>query len=119
MCRIPALLFDPELLVPIKIDITFSGARYVDSFCWKLYDSMMSPEEFAARTCADLSLSVGFQHKIALQISEQITAYRDIISMFQLDDRLGDLWQKAIPEKIQMMIGIRFNCIDCNMIVFV
>lgn len=46
---LPSILFGHDTLIPIKIDITISGARYVDTFCWKLYNSISTPDEFAWR----------------------------------------------------------------------
>ncbi len=114
MTGISTFLLDPELLVPIKIDITYKGARYVDSFCWKLYNSVLSVEDFASRTSADLSLPAGFQYKIALQMDEQIASYRDVLSIFYMDDKLNETWQRVVPGPMHMLVGIRFNSIDCK-----
>jgi hypothetical protein len=51
---IPEFLKERDVLIPVKCDVTFGGARFVDSFSWNLYHSMMTPAEFASRTCADL-----------------------------------------------------------------
>ena len=69
---LPALLTD-DLIVPIKVDVAVKGARYVDSFCFKLFDALMTPGEFAARTCADLNLPDAFQHRIAHRTRKQST----------------------------------------------
>ena len=64
---------EEDVLVPLKVDISYRGARYVDSFCWNCNPKTnnMSPYEFGCITCADVNLPDGFQWKIALQIQEQ------------------------------------------------
>jgi len=112
--QLPSFLFDADLLVPLKLDITVKGARYVDSFCWNVFNSLLTPEEFAARTCADLSLPPAFQHKIALQITEQVDSFRDIISVLHAGGQGNQVVAEAIPSPIQMMVGLRYNTIDCE-----
>lgn len=51
---LPAFLRDDEIIAPLKCDVTMAGARYVDTFSWNIYNSAISPDEFASRTCADL-----------------------------------------------------------------
>ena len=95
--QLPSILVGDSVLLPVKIDITISGnfisaiqyflsipqsshfsekfttgARYVDTFCWKLYNSMLTPDQFAWRLCTDLNLPLCFQSRISLQISEQV-----------------------------------------------
>ena len=64
--NLPAILREENILIPIKIDITTNGARIVDSFCWSIYNSYMSIDEFALHTCIDLNLPSAFQNKIML-----------------------------------------------------
>jgi hypothetical protein len=52
--HVPGIFRDEDILVPLKCDITMAGARFVDTFCWGLYKSGITPDEFAARTAADL-----------------------------------------------------------------
>lgn len=74
---LPRWLTEEITLVPLKIDITYRGARYVDSFCWNINEktNLMSPYEFACRTALDLGLPEGFPMKIALQIEEEGDIY--------------------------------------------
>lgn len=78
-------LNEDDMLVPLKIDISCKGARYVDSFCWNCNPetNTMSAYEFSCRTCADVGLPDGFQWKIAMQIQEQIDAYRILIDILR------------------------------------
>lgn len=49
----PWFLARSGYIVPINVDITYFGARYVDAFCWDTTSSYTSPDEFAAQTCYD------------------------------------------------------------------
>ena len=44
----------------------------MDTFCWKLYNSFLTPDQFAWRLCNDLNLPQCFQSRISMQISEQV-----------------------------------------------
>ena len=68
---IPAFL-KGNVLVPLKIDVTYNGARLVDTFSWNLYNSCMTIDEFALMTCVDLNLSNGFQEKIKQPLAEEL-----------------------------------------------
>lgn len=96
-----------------QVDITYSGCRLVDSFCWDCLSSLTA-YEFAARTCVDLNLPEGFRWKFAVQIQEQIDAFLCILSALKY--RTADLDSKirkvfSVPQCIT--IGIRFNTLDC------
>ena len=108
---LPALLTD-DLIVPIKVDVAVKGARYVDSFCFKLFDALMTPGEFAARTCADLNLPDSFQHRIAFQIEEQLNSYKEIIALLRSNGVDNEKWLKIISEPIDMLVGLRHNAVD-------
>ena len=109
--NLPAFLTD-DLIVPIKIDVAVKGARYIDSFCYKLFDALMTPEEFAARTCADLNLPDAFQFRIAFQIQEQINSYREIITMLRVNGVDNEKWLKLVSVPLDMMVGLRHNAVD-------
>ena len=53
---LPIFTNNDEVLVPIKIDTTHKGARYVDSFIWDICQPILTADEFATRTCCDLNL---------------------------------------------------------------
>ena len=72
----------------------------------------MSPDEFSARTCSDMSLPPAFNHKISIQITEQISSYREIISLFHSDSLFAHKLLKNIQNPIQMMVGLRHNNLD-------
>ncbi len=79
---LPSLLLDPEMLVPVKIDITYKGARLVDSFCMSIKSSPYDVLEVSWQTCTDYNLPSGFQWRVYLQIQEHIVAYREIVNTF-------------------------------------
>jgi len=109
---IPAFL-KGNVLVPLKIDVTYNGARLVDTFSWNLYNSCMSIDEFALMTCVDLNLSNGFQEKIKQQIQEQVEAFTDIVSMIKTHAaNVVPNWSTKVREHQTITMGIRHNTLD-------
>jgi hypothetical protein len=102
-----------NVLVPLKIDITYNGARMVDNFSWNLYSSCLSVDEFALMTCIDLNLSSGFQEKIRQQVQEQIDAFRDIVDLIRSHGpAIVPNWSKKVREHQVITMGIRHNTLD-------
>jgi hypothetical protein len=101
-----------DVLVPLKIDVTYKGARYVDTFCWDLYHPAMLPEEFAARTCHDLNFPVGFHSKISLQIIEQLQSYAVLLDSVRLFAKCIPNWNFKIKQIQIITIGIRHGPLD-------
>lgn len=109
---IPGILLEEDVLVPLKIDITHSGARLVDTFCWSLYNARCSPQEFSDRLSVDLNLPYPFRQKIALQIEEQVKAYGEIVkTIFSCADKIPN-WANKMQEIQNISIGIRHNTLD-------
>lgn len=109
---IPAVLLEENVLVPIKIDITYSGARLVDTFCWNISRSSQSIRQFADITCSDLNLPNGFRNKVYLQIDEQVKAFRELVNLVQnFADKIPN-WLSKVSEAQTISIGIRHNCVD-------
>ena len=103
---------DKELLIPVKVDITFSGCRLVDSFCWNLL-SPLTTLEFASKTCADLNLPEGFKWKLCLQIQEQVDAFLILLQALQYRSKeLDASIEAAFRQPQQIVIGIRYNMLD-------
>lgn len=111
-CLLPAILSTSNILVPLKIDITFKGARLVDTFCWNLYHPALLPEEFAARTCSDLNLPLSFHQRITLQIQEQLQAYRILIDCILNYAVCIPNWNNKIKQSQIITIGIRHGTLD-------
>ncbi|KAA8490832.1 SWI/SNF-related matrix-associated actin-dependent regulator of chromatin subfamily B member 1-A [Porphyridium purpureum] len=60
-------------LVPIRLDITVDGVRYVDAFSWGFEgDDRVTPEAFAKLLVRDENLSDAFGPRIALAIKQQL-----------------------------------------------
>lgn len=110
--KIPAIMNGKGILIPIKIDLMHSGARLVDTFCWNIDDTLQDVELFAARTCADLSLPVGFAPKISAQITEQIEAYEEVLSLLEYASKVVPRWDAKVQELQTITVGIRHNTLD-------
>jgi SNF5 / SMARCB1 / INI1 len=107
------LYSDRQLLIPLKVDITYSGCRLVDSFCWDCF-STLTPYEFAVKTCHDMNLPEGFKWKFTIQIQEQIDAFMTLIVALQYrTTELDAKIKKAFSAPLQISIGIRYNTLDC------
>ena len=107
---LPALLRGDEILLPLKVDVTIAGARVVDTFCWRLYNSYITPDEFSWRLCSDQNLPLCFQPAIALQIYEQLTAFQEMLASIRLLCAQGirPPWKSLM----HMNIGIRHCTLD-------
>ena len=110
--NIPAILREIELLVPLKIDITYNGTRLVDTFCWNLRQDFITPDFFARKLCDDVGLFCGFRNKIALQIEEQLHSYREIVSLAKGYSHLIPQWSRKIREVQTITLGIRHGILD-------
>jgi hypothetical protein len=111
--NIPAIIRGENVLVPIKVDLTYRGARLVDTFCWNLYHPAMLPEEFVAILCRDLNLPLGFHSRVSLQIIEQIQAYQILVESIKLYAPIAiPNWSKKINQLQPITIGIRHGSID-------
>ncbi|KAI8322779.1 SNF5-domain-containing protein [Martensiomyces pterosporus] len=68
-----------ELLVPIRVELEVGDYRLHDVFVWNAKERIITPEQFAAIYCADLSLPAegksSAQHHIAQLIRQQIAEY--------------------------------------------
>ena len=114
---LPAMLYEEELLVPLKWDITYGGARFVDSFCWPLYGGRscrMSPDEFAARTCSDHNLPNGFHHRMTMQMTEQLDSFRRLVNQLHnlalAQDNVP--WLQRLCDVQEITISIRLNNLE-------
>lgn len=109
---IPGFLRGPNILVPIKLDITYRGARFVDTFCWNLYCPACLPEEFIARTCADMNLPAGFQQRMSQEMTDQLIAYQEIIDCVYRYGPSIPHWEQKISKLQPISIGIRHSTVD-------
>ncbi|RPA77079.1 SNF5-domain-containing protein [Ascobolus immersus RN42] len=69
----------PEVLIPIRIDLDLdSGRRLKDSFLWNLYETLITPDEFAETMAVDLQLPPHMIGKIAEAIRSQLEEYAPV-----------------------------------------
>ena len=61
--------------VIIKLNIHVGNISLVDQFEWDLADEANSPEEFAKKLCADLSLGGEFVTAIVYSIRGQVSVF--------------------------------------------
>ena len=111
---LPYILLEDHILVPIKLDITYCGARLVDSFSWNISnDCYMSINEFSLHTCIDLNLPLGFESKISAQIKEQVDGYKRIIYIISnYAPIVVKGWIDKIHEIQVITLGLRHNSLD-------
>ena len=66
----------PEVLVPIRLDMEIDGHKLRDTFTWNKNEQNITPEQFAEVLCDDLDLpSITFVTAIAQSIRQQIEAF--------------------------------------------
>ncbi|CAH1802018.1 unnamed protein product [Owenia fusiformis] len=66
----------PEVLVPIRLDMEFDGQKLRDCFTWNKNEQQLTPEQFAELLCDDLDLNpINFIPAVAQSIRQQIEAY--------------------------------------------
>ncbi|KAJ1965226.1 Chromatin structure remodeling complex protein sfh1 [Dipsacomyces acuminosporus] len=61
-----------ELLVPIRIELEVGDFRLHDVFVWNAKERIITPEQFAAIYCADLSLPADGKHSAQQHIAQLI-----------------------------------------------
>ena len=112
--QLPYILLEDHILVPIKLDITYCGARLVDSFSWNISNNCyMSINEFSLHTCIDLNLPLGFESKITAQIKEQVDGYKNIIYIItNYAPSVVKGWIDKIHEIQVITLGLRHNSLD-------
>ncbi|KAJ2617019.1 Chromatin structure remodeling complex protein sfh1 [Coemansia sp. RSA 1365] len=68
-----------EILVPIRLELEVGDYRLHDAFVWNANERVITPEQFAAIYCADLSLPaggrMGAQEHIAQVIRQQVAEH--------------------------------------------
>nr|XP_023696470.1 SWI/SNF-related matrix-associated actin-dependent regulator of chromatin subfamily B member 1 isoform X3 [Paramormyrops kingsleyae] len=80
----------PEVLVPIRLDMEIDGQKLRDAFTWNMNEKLITPEMFAEILCDDLDLNpLTFVPAIASAIRQQIESYpTDSILDEQTDQRV-------------------------------
>lgn len=99
-----------DVLVPIKIDVTHGDGRFQDSFCWNLYNSCITPEEFAWQTCVDDNLPSELVTRVVAQLQEQIDAFQSLASLVASCDESAEL-RKSLS-RVVADICVRSNVLE-------
>ena len=99
-----------DILVPIHIEVSSKGCKYVDSFTFPLFDPIISPDDFSQRTCSDLNLPLDFRWKISSQIQHQISCYRELWVAFNVAVNENIFPKENILQNIS--ICVRHNSIE-------
>ncbi|KRX62364.1 SWI/SNF-related matrix-associated actin-dependent regulator of chromatin subfamily B member 1 [Trichinella nativa] len=89
----------PEVLVPIRLDMEVDGFKLRDSFTWNKNESVITPEMFAEILCDDLELPpASFIPAIAQSIRQQLDA-------FCADNLLSDEPDQRVILKLNVHVG--------------
>lgn len=99
-----------DVLVPIKIDVTHGDGRHIDSFCWNLYNSCLTPEEFVWQSCLEENLPCELVPRIVAQLQEQVAAFQSLAALIATsgeDTVLRECLSKVVAE-----VCIRSNVIE-------
>lgn len=84
----------PEVLVPIRLDMEIEGHKLRDTFTWNKNESQITPEQFAEILCDDLDLPpLSFVPAISQSIRQQIEA-------FPTDNLLDDQTDQRVIIKV-------------------
>lgn len=66
----------PEVLVPVRLDMEVDGQKLRDTFCWNKNEQLITPEMFAEVLCDDLDINpTTFVPLISQAIRSQIEAF--------------------------------------------
>ncbi|XP_013380406.1 SWI/SNF-related matrix-associated actin-dependent regulator of chromatin subfamily B member 1 [Lingula anatina] len=89
----------PEVLVPIRLDMEFDGQKLRDCFTWNKNETLITPEQFAEILCDDLDLNpVSFVPAIAQSIRQQMEA-------FPTDNLLEEQKDQRVILKLNIHVG--------------
>jgi len=91
----------PEVLVPIRLDMDIEGQKLRDTFMWNKNDSLLSPEQFAEVLCDDLDLNpLNFVPAIAAAIQQQVESFPN-----ESDNLLKDQKDQRVVLKLNIHVG--------------
>lgn len=89
----------PEVLVPIRLDMEFEGQKLRDCFTWNKNEQLITPEQFAEILCDDLDLNpTHFLPAISQVIRQQIDA-------FPVDNILEEQADQRVIVKLNIHVG--------------
>mmetsp|Transcript_1738 Transcript_1738/g.3263 ORF Transcript_1738/g.3263 Transcript_1738/m.3263 type:complete len:239 (+) Transcript_1738:115-831(+) len=99
-----------DVLVPIKIDVTHGDGRHFDSFCWNLYNSFLTPEEFVWQSCLEENLPSELVPRIVAQLQEQVAAFKSLAALVATSG--DDVALRQRLGKVMTEVCVRSNVIE-------
>ena len=101
---------EADVLVPIKIDISHGKGRYIDSFSWNLYNSMLTPEEFVWKICVEDNLPSELIPRIVSQLREQTDAFSSLVDVIISSGKIDGIVKYM--KNINVEVSVRSNVMD-------
>ncbi|XP_077971154.1 SWI/SNF-related matrix-associated actin-dependent regulator of chromatin subfamily B member 1-A-like isoform X2 [Styela clava] len=91
----------PEVLIPIRLDMEVDGQKLRDTFCWNKNEQLISPEMFAEVLCDDLDINpLTLVPLISQAIRTQIEAYPNAS-----DSLLSEQSDQRVILKLNIHVG--------------
>eukprot|EP00092_Neocalanus_flemingeri_P033429 GFUD01036346.1.p1 GENE.GFUD01036346.1~~GFUD01036346.1.p1 ORF type:complete len:284 (+),score=84.98 GFUD01036346.1:315-1166(+) len=91
----------PEVLVPIRLDMDIEGQKLRDTFTWNKNETMLAAEQFAEVLCDDLDLNpLNFVPAIAAAIQQQVESFPS-----ESDNLLKEQRDQRVVIKLNIHIG--------------
>ena len=112
---LPRLFLEDDILVPLHLDVTLSGTHYTDSLLFPLFDASEPIFDFAASLCVEKDLPSAFAIRIAMQMSEQLEAYADIVTTLlskEVRDFHSSNTEPTIPALQYFKLSVIYKAIE-------
>jgi len=91
----------PEILVPIRLDMDIEGQKLRDTFLWNKNENLLTAEQFAEVLCDDLDLNpLNFVPAIAAAIQQQVESFPS-----ESDNILREQKDQRVVIKLNIHIG--------------
>merc|ERR1712083_179104 len=91
----------PEVLVPIRLDMDIEGQKLRDTFLWNKNETMLAAEQFAEVLCDDLDLNpLNFVPAIAAAIQQQVESFPS-----ESDNLLKEQKDQRVVIKLNIHVG--------------
>jgi len=91
----------PEILVPIRLDMDIEGQKLRDTFTWNKNETMLAAEQFAEVLCDDLDLNpLNFVPAIAREIQQQVESFPS-----ESDNLLKEQKDQRVVLKLNIHVG--------------
>lgn len=79
--QLHAVADSDEVLVPIRFNLEYENFRITDFLLWNANETVITPEQFAAVTCADMDLPSSYAGQIAGAIRSQLADYAAVANV--------------------------------------